>query len=135
MRKLTSKKLPVSIVLFGCLSVAGCSSKPREVSASIPLVKPTTTPIGELIPERYWSELGDPSSTHLTHSDYFIKLSAPYTSGLGNTCRSLDIENVNKDKTNRIACSQSNIGVNGEFILTWFLTPDIVEAATAVKIQ
>jgi len=123
-----------SVLLFGAL-LSGCVSKPREVTASIPLVETPEAQLGETIPQQYWPELNDPRQTSLTHNDYSIRLSPPYNSGLGYQCRVLEIETTTEGKRNRIACASISKNADGIEVKSWYLTPNIVETATAIKIQ
>lgn len=124
----------LSLLLFGAL-LSGCASKPREVTASVPLVEAPEVQLGENIPQHYWTELNEPSQTSLTHNDYIIRLSPPYRSGLGYQCRVLEVETTSEGKRNRVACASISKNADGIEVKSWYLTPNIVEAATAIKIQ
>jgi len=123
------------VLVLSSLLLFGCASKPREVTASIPLVEVLEVQLGESIPQHYWTELNDPSQTSLTHNDYRIRLTPPYSSGLGYQCRVLEVETTTEGKRNRIACASISKNTDGVEVKSWFLTPNIVEAATAIKIQ
>ncbi|MEZ9657998.1 MULTISPECIES: hypothetical protein [unclassified Vibrio] len=135
MRKLTSNKPRTMVVVLSSLLLFGCASKPREVTASLPLVEAAEVQLGESIPQQYWSELNNPNQTSLTHNDYNIRLSSPYSSGLGYQCRVLEVETISEGKRNRIACASISKNADGSETKSWYLAPSIVEAATVIKIQ
>ena len=126
---LPSYKL-ITAVLF-TLFLSACSSKPREVSAQVPLVNPNQQNVeGELIPEKYWLILSNPSSLYLQHSEATVYLGEFYTSALGNRCRTMDVVKGEK-KTVYIACLLKNQQNNDT---QWYITKNIVENASFLKL-
>ncbi|MGR5269841.1 hypothetical protein ACPV5R_19055 [Vibrio astriarenae] len=116
----------------------GCSSQPRLVDASLPLVNLNHAPVGEAIDAKYWSQLDSDMYTTLTHDDFTIQLEPTYTSALGLTCRVLTITPATSDwsanaPVQRVACKQTR--QEGEVQQTgWYLINDIVESLTVVEI-
>ncbi|MEL0630284.1 hypothetical protein [Psychromonas aquatilis] len=122
-------------VVISTLIIAGCSSRPREVNASLPLVTPTTqTVTGKAIPEKYWSSLSSAGVTTLTHEKYQITLSPLYTSALGNLCRKLTLVDQNKTQMKRIACELSLVNANNQPYKAWFLEKQIIETSSYVEL-
>jgi len=122
-------------VVISTLIIVGCSNKPREVNASLPLVEPTTkTVTGKAIPEKYWSKLSAGSASTLKHDKYQITLSSLYISALGNKCRELTLVDQNKVEMKRVACQLSLINANNEPYKAWFLEKQIIETSSYVEL-
>ncbi|WP_104024806.1 lipoprotein [Vibrio hyugaensis] len=84
--------------------LSACSSKPREVIAQQPLVSKSSFEMsGEVIPQKYWSQLESANQSHLPHPDYKILLSYPYMSALGTKCREVRIQSM-KHTQDHVAC-------------------------------
>ncbi|WP_182028190.1 hypothetical protein [Vibrio sp. B1FLJ16] len=101
-----SKSLIFRNLLFLCLSflLSACSSKPRLVTASTPLVAASAQSLsGTKIPENYWSQLEQTYSSVLAHPQYKIVLKPSYVSALGNECRELLITGQHHSNV-RVAC-------------------------------
>lgn len=116
--------------IFVCiLLLAGCTSKPREVNASVPLVTfSQEKPNKELVPARYWQALSDPSQLVLPHSQYTIYLGELYTSALGEACRELTITDKTQAMKRRIVCETSFLNAQNEQQTAWFLENEIIES-------
>ena len=125
MRNLIKKS---SIVLCVIL-LAGCTSRPREVVASLPLVSASQQkPTAQEIPEKYWSDLANAQTTSIVHEKYQIIASPLYISALGQPCRELSITGINTPETKRVACEISFINDNKQQDKAWFLAPQIIES-------
>lgn len=126
---LPSYKLFTAVVFT--LFLSACSSKPREVSAQVALVDPNRQSVeGELIPQKYWPVLSNPSSPYLLHSGTTVYLGNLYTSALGNQCRTMDVVKGEK-KSVYIACLLKNQRNNDN---NWYITKNIVENASFLKL-
>lgn len=124
-----------TVVVISALMIAGCSNKPREVNASIPLVNASTQTItGKAIPEKYWSSLSSAGISTLTHDKYQITLSPFYTSALGHPCRELTLIDKNNIETKRIACELSLTNANNQLYKAWFLEKQIIETSSYVEL-
>lgn len=115
----------ISVSLF----LQACSSPPREVKASVPLVTsgnylPT---LQQGIPDAYWRQFNTPSISNVSINNYQLMLGKPYISALGNTCRALDIIDVTtQSRAKRVACKASTEE-------NWFLTPDVTQSGLQVN--
>ncbi len=106
--KLQTMKFRILLVLSCAFLLSACSSKPRTVTASTPLVAESTQALsGTKIPENYWPQLNQAYTSELTHSEYQISLKPPYVSALGNECRELLITGNDQSQA-RIACEYTN---------------------------
>lgn len=124
------KYLAFSMLVSGFL--VGCSSQPRQVEASLPLVKQQIIPIGKKLPAKYRQQLEDHSTKWLIHKDYDIEMGAFYTSSLGNDCRKLNVRTIEKVTVQRIACAEKS-QYEGQ-VRAWYLVPDIVQSATSIQL-
>tara|TARA_Y100001956_G_scaffold5226_1_gene4697 strand:+ start:30222 stop:30599 length:378 start_codon:yes stop_codon:yes gene_type:complete len=124
-----NKVILIAIILP--MILAGCTTKPREVEASLPLVNSLLLPIGEKIPEQYQSELNNPNFSDLEHNKYTIKVGPIYSSGLGNQCRQLFIEGDGQQGEQRVVCSYTT---NEDNVSAWYLVPNIVQSATSIQL-
>ncbi len=111
--------------------LSACSSKPREVQATIPLVAPSVLS-GDPIAQEYWETLESATSTSLVHENNVIELGEVFTSALGLKCRKLIVSSDTSANSERVACA--NISADGT-TNQWFLTRQIVHSATAVEIN
>lgn len=131
MRNLIKKS---SIVLCVIL-LAGCTSKPREVVASLPLVSASQQkPTAEQIPEKYWVQLANTNTTNIIHEKYQITVSPLYISALGLPCRELSITNTDLAESKRIACEVSFMNDKNQQDKAWFLEPQIIESTRYVEL-
>lgn len=134
-KKTFSKSTLCKSIVLCCLSMLGltaCSSAPRQVQASLPLVAATIQPLGQKLPAKYRSQLEQADSTQLDNSDYSIQLGARYTSSLGQDCRDLTIYDQAGDKSQRVACAEKK--QYPEQIRAWYLVPNIVQHASSIKL-
>lgn len=127
--------IPISLSM---LTLSACTGKPREVSASIPLVSSSQTkPNKQEVPQQYWSQLSDPVQTQVEHDKYKIKLFDLYTSALGQTCRELQILDKtieSNDVERRTVCETTYKTNNKEVIKSWFLEKKIIESSIYVEL-
>jgi len=122
-------------MLFCAMTLLGCASQPREVSASMPLVMPSVQkPDKQQVPEQYWLPLSDPRQHQLQHEKYNIQLSAPYTSALGQLCRALTMTDNEQKMQKRIVCEIPFVNVNNESTKAWFLEKEIIESSHYVEL-
>ncbi|MGR5340803.1 hypothetical protein ACPV50_12845 [Vibrio astriarenae] len=129
------------LLLLSSSVLLGCTSQPRQVDASLPLVNLNQTPVGEVIDTKYWSQLDSDMYTSLSHSEFDIQLTPSYLSALGLTCRVLTVQNLNslnrapeaETSVKRVACKQAH-QENGKITHGWYLINDTVETSTAVEI-
>ncbi|GAL24241.1 hypothetical protein JCM19239_3944 [Vibrio variabilis] len=132
-------KTKVAVVGLVLLILSGCAQKPRQVEAGVKLVEPTNLVTGERIPQKYWSELNNPVTTKIDANGMLIDVGKLYTSGLGQECRSLQISGDPNENRTRIACSvieaADNTTSTSDTIKVWYLTNNIVETSTIIKIQ
>lgn len=133
------KKLIIIPAVICAISLSGCTSKPREVTASIPLVNSSQEkPNKQEVPSQYWSFLSDPSETNVEHEKYIIKLAERYTSALGQTCRELII--VEKDQmitptpVRRTACEITYKTHDDQAQKAWFIEKQIIESSLYVEL-
>lgn len=125
----------ISSVLFTAFIVFGCSSKPREVTASLPLVSASQSkPAKKEIPSQYWNTLADAKSNSLSHDKYQISLSELYISALGQSCRTLSFSGKEQKTIKRIACEISYVDSNKQQQIGWFLEPQIIESSSYVEL-
>lgn len=117
------------------MTVAGCTSKPREVEASVPLVSLSQEkPNKKEIPTQYWSLLADTKQAFLEHEKYQIQLSALYISALGLPCRELQLIDKENNEEKRIACEISFINKDKKQDKAWFLEEQIIESSSYVEL-
>ncbi|WP_353497677.1 hypothetical protein [Vibrio sp. CB1-14] len=134
--KITTKLTLVSVC---AMVLSGCAQPPRQVEAQVPLVGQSTITYSERIPEKYWVALNNPITTQINASGMMVAVGKPYTSGLGQECRALQMmTDINENRT-RIACAKlesSDISsASTTPIKVWYLTDNIVETSTIIKIQ
>ena len=124
----------ISITLCFFL-ISGCTSKPRKVIASVPLVYISQEkPNKKEIPSQYWGALSDTQQNQLIHKKYKITLSDVYTSALGVTCRELMITEKNKQMKRRIACEIPFLNADNKQDKAWFLEKEIIESSSYVDL-
>lgn len=122
-------------LILCALIVSGCSSKPREVSASLPLVSISQEkPDKQQVPAQYWPSLSDANQTALEHQKYQIQLEELYTSALGNRCRELKIFDKQQTMQKRVACEISFINANNQKETAWFLEKEIIESSAYIEL-
>lgn len=129
-------KLFAKISIALCvLVITGCVSKPREVTASVPLVSVSQEkPDKKEIPAQYWYVLSDAQQINLVHEKYQIKLSELYTSALGVTCRELTITEKEQQMKRRIACEIPFLNTDNIQDKAWFLEKEIIESSSYVDL-
>ncbi len=118
-------------------AISGCAQAPRQVEAQVQLVEPNMVNLGEKLPAKYWPALTNPNTTKIDANGLSIEVGKPYTSGLGQECRSLQMVNHNSENRTRIACAKivTTDSNSTKTEKAWFLTDDIVESSTIIKIQ
>ncbi|QIA64466.1 hypothetical protein GT360_13630 [Vibrio astriarenae] len=129
------------LLLLSSSVLLGCTSQPRQVDASLPLVNLNQAPVGEVIDTKYWSQLDSDMYTSLSHSEFDIQLEPAYLSALGLTCRVLTIQNLTSNAhynqvnapVKRIACKQPR-QIEGVVEQGWYLINNTVETSTVVEI-
>ncbi|MEL0660273.1 hypothetical protein V6255_14135 [Psychromonas arctica] len=110
------------------LALTACTSKPREVHASIPLVSSNEAkPDQTILPANFSSILSNPSSTQLTHGQYDVTVMPTYVSALGYPCRKLIFSASNVQPKKRIAC-EITYKENDKLAKSWFLENAIIES-------
>lgn len=119
------------IILGLTLILSACSSKPRLVTASTPLVMESTQSIsGTKIPKNYWFQLDQPFTSELNHPEYKIVLKPPYVSAMGNECRELLITGHYQSSV-RVACSHTNtLSEQHE----WYLMPALDSTSSNISL-
>ncbi|WP_394242622.1 hypothetical protein [Vibrio astriarenae] len=129
------------LLLLSSSVLLGCTSQPRQVDASLPLVNLNQAPVGEAIDTKYWSQLDSDMYTSLSHSEFDIQIEPAYLSALGLTCRVLTIQNLTPQTYSldadtpikRVACKQARQNQGGvEY--GWYLINNTVETSTVVEI-
>lgn len=107
-------------------TLSACSSAPRHVQASTPLVThQASVTSGDAIPAQYWPVLNDTNQSSFTVSSYQIHLSPIYTSALTQRCREFLITSTDSvQQTKRIACQAQEDAA-------WYLTPSIQPSNTS----
>lgn len=122
---------------FLVIAISGCSHTPREVEAKVALVEAENIQYQEAIPRKYWASLDHPSTTQVNASGMLIQIGSPYTSGLGQECRELQMTTELNENRTRIACAKivTTDSNSTKTEKAWFLTDDIVESSTIIKIQ
>jgi hypothetical protein len=126
--QLNKIRLIITLVLVSFFLQA-CSSPPREVKASIPLVTSENhlSTYQQGIPDAYWRQFDTPSITQVSINNYQLTLGKPYISALGNRCRPLDIIDVTTQiRDKRVACKASTQD-------NWFLTPDVTQSSLQIN--
>jgi len=132
---LNKQVMKKTALICALLTLSGCASGPREVSASLPLVSSSMEmPNKKRVPKQYWPMLEDESQSQLTHQQYQISLGELYFSALGLTCREL----LFKDKSNkqikkRVSCENHFINENNQADKGWFLEKEIIESSHSVE--
>ena len=135
MQNSSAKKIQNISLLLCVLSVVGCASKPREVTASIPLVSfSQDKPDKQLIPVQYWPMLANAQQTTLTHEKYQIQLEQLYTSALGMTCRALTIIDGKNNLDKQVACEVTFINAENKPEKAWFMEKQIVESSGYIEL-
>ncbi|USD41325.1 hypothetical protein J4N42_00910 [Vibrio sp. SCSIO 43135] len=114
------------------LILAGCSSQPRHVEASLPLVAASIESVGTKVPASYRQDLEDMYKTELIHDKYHISLGPFYISSLGNECRELTIEEPEQGKTTRVVCAEKK--QYEDQIRAWYLVPDIIQSSSSIQL-
>ena len=123
-----------TMIVCGLLAVTACSSGPRVVHASLPLVSYSQErPDKEVVPQQYWSMLADESQSYLPHDQYTITLGAIYSSALGLTCRELVFAEKNQVIKKRIACENHFLNENNKEDKGWFLEKEIFESSNYIE--
>lgn len=124
--------IPIGVCL---ITLAGCTSKPREVTASIPLVSTSQEkPNKKEIPSQYWAFLSDSKQTGFAHDKYQVQLAELYTSALGLTCRQLTLIDKENNEERRTACEISFVNQNNQQDKAWFLEKQIIESRNYVEL-
>jgi len=128
----TQKTIAITLSL---LTIVGCTSKPREVSASLPLVSLSQEkPNKKEIPSQYWAYLSDSQSTSFKHDKYQVQLSSLYTSALGQVCRELTLIDKESNEQRRTACEASFVSKDNQADKAWFLEKQIIESRVYVEL-
>ena len=126
--------IKISITLC-VLVITGCSSKPREVTASIPLVSASQEkPNKKEIPSQYWPFLSDSQQVSFEHDKYHVQLAELYTSALGLVCRELTLVDKAKNEERRTACEISFVSQDNQQDKAWFLEKQIIESRIYVEL-
>jgi hypothetical protein len=122
-------------ILLCVYSLTGCSGKPREVRASIPLVSMSKEkPNKKEIPSKYWATLSDSKQRQLKHDEYHIQLTESYISALGLLCRELIITDIENKIKKRVACEIPFINEDNEQDKAWFIEKEIIESSGYVEL-
>lgn len=121
--------LPMVLVL------SACTSKPREVYASIPLVTNNEAkPDKKEIPAPFSLKLTNPSTTQLTHGKYSVNVSPLYISALGYPCRKLIFSVQTAEPKRRIACEIPYKDSTNKLVKSWFLENAIIESSNNIDL-
>lgn len=130
------RKIITLFTISVCLTtLAGCTSKPREVTASIPLVSSSQEkPNKKEIPSKYWSSLSNSQQTQFEHEKYQVQLAELYTSALGQVCRELTLTDKEKNEERRTACEISFVNQDNQQDKAWFLEKQIIESRVYVEL-
>ena len=123
-------KAVFGLIVIGLLS--GCSSAPRQVNATVPLVPVVVQPVGQVVEQKYYALLNDSLTTKLPHSDYSIQVGPYFLSSLGKQCRSLNIHDNDGNKQQRVVCLES--GVDNANSSSWYLVPNIVQSSSSMEL-
>lgn len=124
-----------TLIALCIVIITGCTSKPREVTASVPLVSYSQGKSNKQeIPSQYWSVLSDPQQTHLQHEKYQIKMDNLYISALDLVCRELIVVDKKNKLENRVACESSFIDEHNKQNKVWFLENQIIESSSYVEL-
>jgi len=116
------------------LTLAACTSKPREVYATIPLVTANEAkPNKQELPPTFVSALSNPAAASLTYNQYNISIAPIYVSALGNSCRQMIFNESNKASKTRIAC-EIPYKENDKLVKSWFLEHAITEADNNINL-
>lgn len=135
MSKVSPCKQSIYFLLPMLLLLSACTSKPREVYASIPLVSSNEAkPSKKEIPEQFKEDLIEPSTTVLNHDKYEINLSELYISAMGYPCRELVITEDKAEPKRRIACEIPYKDENDKLVKSWFLEKAIIESSSYVDL-
>jgi len=131
---LSKQVMKKTTLICALLTLSGCASGPREVSASLPLVSGSMEkPSQKMVPARYWSILSDETQSRLTHQQYQISLGEPYFSALGLTCRELQFKEKLQAIKKRVTCEHKFIDENNQATNGWFLEKEIIESSHSVE--
>jgi len=124
-----------TLIILCIVILTGCTSKPREVTASVPLVSYSQEkPNKQEVPSQYWSGLSDPQQTHLQHEKYQIQLANLYVSALNLVCRELIVVDKKNKLEKRIACESFFIDEHNKQNKAWFLEKQIIESSSYVEL-
>ncbi|WP_022942914.1 hypothetical protein [Psychromonas hadalis] len=124
-----------TFIFLSALIISGCSNKPREVTASVPLVSfSQDKPNKKEIPLQYWSRLADPLERQIQHNRYQIQLSELYLSALGLQCRELIFTDKKNKIEKRIACEIPFVNENNKQDKAWFIEKQIIESSGYVEL-
>ncbi|MBE8232405.1 MAG: hypothetical protein HAW67_01625 [Endozoicomonadaceae bacterium] len=94
--------LPI-FILF--LLVSACSSAPREVNASLPLVASSSINSQHLVSNGLAAHLSNDDIKHINYKGYEVALSNKYFSALGQLCRKLSFYDNKRKLGNKTFCS------------------------------
>ncbi|MBF9001197.1 hypothetical protein [Vibrio nitrifigilis] len=129
-------KLVLSIFL-SCLFLSGCSSPPRHIEATVPLVESSYSDVdslGQELPLIFWKHFSVAGTARISEVNYNVFATKSYISALGLLCRNLTIKNINSSThTQRIACthaSQDELTA----LTPWYLTRDIKKPTSDLKL-
>jgi hypothetical protein len=125
-----NKIIPIIALSLTSLLLQGCSTPPRKVTASVPLVAASSNPQASQtgIPELYWASLSDPATTTLAINDYQVNVGPIYVSALSQHCRNLDIiDTAHQLSSKRVACETA---AQGE----WYLGTDITHSSIELNL-
>lgn len=113
-------------------TLVGCSSQPRQVSASLPLVQSQPSPIGDKIPTQYRKELEKVTATQIFHPKYKVVVGPFYLSSLGQDCRELSVTLPDGQQILRVACAESK--QYPEQVRAWYLVPNIIQTSSSIQL-
>lgn len=135
MIKFSSPKHGLYLLLPVLFVLSACTHKPREVTASIPLVSSNEAkPTKKEIPAQFKADLLEPSTTTLNHEKYNINLSELYISAMGYPCRELVIFEGKAEPKRRVACEIPYKDENNKLVKSWFLEKAIIESSSYVDL-
>jgi hypothetical protein len=128
-------RLSKTLIILCFVIISGCTSKPREVNASIPLVSSSQEkPNKNEIPAQYWSFLSDSEQTGFVHDKYQVQLTELYTSALGQVCRELTLVDKDSNEERRTACEISFVNKDNQKDKAWFMEKQIIESRVYVEL-
>ncbi|AGH81028.1 hypothetical protein PCNPT3_05430 [Psychromonas sp. CNPT3] len=136
MRDILSRMLfKKTMLLCVLLTLSACTSGPRIVRASLPLVSASIIPpYKQEIPEKYWVILSDSRQSNVLLESQKVALNDIYISALGQSCRTLIFESKNKMTKKRIACENSFFDKKNKEKKGWFLEKMIVDSTRYVEL-